>query len=180
MKLTTVGMVLTAAALAGIGGGPAKAVFSGDMSPRAESSDVDYAAAIRARTDMKWEPMVASLQKVVARRPWHDNAHSLLGYGYRKLGDYDRALDHYSTALKLNPRHRQALAYLGMTYLHMGDLEQARTTLDRLGGVCRDVALTFSDGAFSDGCDEYRTLDEFITTYVETGVLLEDCPSEWH
>ena len=62
--------------IAVIWGAPAHAVFSGDMSRRAESSDKDYAEAIRARAVMDWEPMVAALERVIARRPWHDNAHN--------------------------------------------------------------------------------------------------------
>lgn len=170
-----IAVVLIAASQAG----PASAVFSGDMSPRAESGDADYAAAIRAKDLMDWEPMIAALQKVVERRPWHDNAHNLLGYGYRKIGEYDLALKHYTRALGLNPRHRQALAYLGVAYLHMEELTLAEATLDRLRDVCRGVTLTFSDGEFSDGCNEYHRLSEYVAFYKENGYVEEDCPTEW-
>ncbi|MEM1383500.1 MAG: tetratricopeptide repeat protein [Pseudomonadota bacterium] len=157
---------------------PASAVFSGDMSPRPESGDADYAAGIRARNEMEWEKMIVELEKVVARRPWHDNAHNLLGYGYRKIGNYEKSLVHYHTALKLNPRHRQALNYLGMAYLHMEDRAKAETTLAKLGEVCKQVRLTFSDGDFSDGCREYRKLEEQVAFYDEYGFVIETCPSE--
>jgi tetratricopeptide (TPR) repeat protein len=150
---------------------PARAVFSGDMSPRAESSDKDYAAAIRHRKAEDWEAMVVSLNRVIKRRPWHDNAHSLLGYGYRKMHLYRMALKHYHKALELNPRHRQALAYLGMAYMQMGDVEKAEATMQRLAEVCTGIALTFSDGDFTDGCDEYRELRAAHEHYTAHGEL---------
>ncbi|MEL6480140.1 MAG: tetratricopeptide repeat protein [Pseudomonadota bacterium] len=180
--------ILTAACLpliaaAGLAFAPhqqAHAVFSGDMSPRAESGDKDYAAAIRYRKAKDWERMVNSLNRVVRRRPWHDNAHNLLGYGYRKMHLYDLALKHYETALELNPRHRQALEYLGEAYLQMGNVAKAEETMVRLAKVCSGVRLTFSDGDFSDGCNEYRDLREAYDYYVENGVPLpdEDDPEE--
>lgn len=150
---------------------PAQAVFSGDMSPRAESGDADYAAALRARKAKNWMEMVNSLLRVVERRPWHDNAHSLLGYSYRKMGLFDMAIKHYTRALELNPRHRQALEYLGEAYLQMNDVPMAEATMARLAKVCSGVALTFSDGDFTDGCDEYRILREVYEHYLAHGVL---------
>ena len=148
---------------------PALAVFSGDMSPRMPPSDMDYARGIEAWEAKDWRKAVDSLNKVVARRPHHDNAHSLLGYSYRRLGEYELALEHYHRALELNPRHRQALEYLGRAYLEMHWPDKARETLEQLGEVCRFVALTFSDGDFSDGCVEYRMLAEAVAHYEETG-----------
>jgi Flp pilus assembly protein TadD len=157
---------------------PARAVFSGDMSPRAESSDKDYAEAIRHRKAEDWEAMVVSLNRVIKRRPWHDNAHNLLGYGYRKMHLYEMALKHYRKALELNPRHRQALSYLGMAYLQMEDMEKAEATMARLADVCTSVALTFSDGEFTDGCDEYRELRAAWEHYRAHGELPPDEPGD--
>jgi tetratricopeptide (TPR) repeat protein len=161
------------AAVAAAPGG-AWAVFSGDMSPRARSGDSDYADGVEAWERKDWPAAVVALEKVVARRPWHDNAHSLLGYSLRKLGDYEKALEHYHTALDLNPRHRQALEYMGRAYLEMHWPDKAEETLERLGGVCRFVALTFSDGDFTDGCDEYRSLSAAVAHYRETGYPPEE------
>lgn len=159
---------LAAACVATAPGG-AWAVFSGDMSPRARSGDSDYADGVEAWERKDWAAAVAALEKVVARRPWHDNAHSLLGYSWRKLGEYEKSLAHYHTALELNPRHRQALEYLGRAYLELHWPDKAEETLAQLGGVCRFVALTFSDGDFSDGCVEYRSLSEAVAYYQRTG-----------
>jgi len=77
-----VGAILAAALLSP---GSAGAVFSGAMSPRPPASDADYARTMVAREAKDWVAMLNHLLRVVERRPWHDNAHNLLGYGYRKM-----------------------------------------------------------------------------------------------
>ncbi len=152
----------------------AAAVFSGDMSPRAPSGDPEYAKAVEAKETEDWVTMINNLLRVVDRRPWHDNAHTLLGFGYRQIGRYDRALEHYRKALDHNPHHRGALEYMGVTYLHMGRRDLAVETRDALLKVCRKVTLTFSDGAFGNGCEEWEMLDMVIEVYDETGEVI-DC-----
>jgi len=146
------------------------------MSPRAPSGDADYAAAIRAREAGDWKGSIEALKRVVARRPWHDNAHALLGNGYRRVGEYELALAHYHRAIELNPRHRQALEYLGQAYLQMHWPEKAAETLEKLGAVCAQVRLTFSDGDFSDGCVEYRLLRAAMAHYAATGEAPGETP----
>lgn len=155
---------------------PALAVFSGDMSPRAPSGDADYAAGVRAWTAMDWPGMIEHLDKVVARRPWHDNAHTLLGYAHRRLGNYEAAFHHYDRALAHNDRHRGALAYMGIAYLHLDDLARAEATLARLLGICQGMMMTFSDGDFGSGCEEFYELKGAIDYYVETGEVIDICP----
>lgn len=142
--------------------GPAAAVFSGDMSPRARSGDPDYADGIEAFDKENWLGVIVAMEKVVIRRPHHDNAWARLGYAYRKLKRYDEALVAYDKALARNPHNRSALEYLGEAYLELGRIEDARAMLDRLFTECRRVALTFSDGDFSDGCNEWRDLNRAI------------------
>ena len=76
--------------------------------------------------------MIEHMTRVIAQRPWHDDAHNLMGFAYRKLGDYDRALEAYDRALELNPHHRGALEYLGEAYLELDRPELAKDMLDRL------------------------------------------------
>ena len=153
---------------------PAEAVFSGEMSPRPPSSDAEYAAAIEAKDAKDWTGMINNLLRVVHRRPWHDNAHTLLGYGYRKIGRYERALEHYREAIELNPRHRGAMEYMAVTLLHMERPDEAEAVRADLARVCRTVTLTFSDGSFGDGCEELRLLDKALAVYRESGEVV-DC-----
>lgn len=141
---------------------PAHAVFSGDMSPRARSSDSDYADGMEAWDKQDWPAVIDAMKKVVARRPHHDNAWSRLGYAYRKTGDYDSSLAAYDKALARNPHNRAALEYLGEAYVDLGRMDDALEMLKKLAIECRRVALTFSDGYFTDGCEEFADLKEAI------------------
>lgn len=145
-----------------LAGGPALAVFSGEMSPRARSSDSDYADGIEAWDKENWPAVIIAMEKVVARRPHHDNAWTRLGYAHRKLKQYVSSLAAYDRALARNPRNRSALEYLGEAYLELGRLEEAKLMLDRLAAECRRISLTFSDGTFTNGCEEFGDLKQEI------------------
>lgn len=146
----------------------AVAVASGDESNRAESSDKDYAAGKRAFEAEDWRGVIDNMAKVIERRPWHDNALSLMGFAYRKLGDYDQALAHYDRALELNPRNRGALEYLGEAYLELGRPEEAKEMLDRLEAECKRIAVGFSNGGWKSGCEEWEALMEVYDAYIST------------
>ena len=145
-----------------LAGGPALAVFSGEMSPRARSSDSDYADGMEAWEKENWPSVIIAMEEVVARRPHHDNAWTRLGYAHRKLKQYDASLAAYDRALARNPRNRSALEYLGEAYLELGRPEDAKRMLDRLAAECRRISLTFSDGKFSFGCEEFGDLRKEI------------------
>ncbi|MEF2550596.1 CDC27 family protein [Aurantimonas sp. A2-1-M11] len=143
----------------------AGAVFSGEMSPKVRSGDSDYADGVEAFDAENWPAAITAFARVVARRPHHDNAWTLLAYSLRKSGNHERALDAYGRALSINPHHRGAMAYLGEAYLDLGRVRDAGILLIRLRGECRRVALTFSDGAFENGCREYTALEQSIRSY---------------
>lgn len=140
----------------------AGAVFSGDMSPRARSGDAEYAAGIDAFEAKDWEKVVFHMARVTGHRPHHDNAWARLGYAHRKLKRYDASLFAYRRALEINPHNRGALEYLGEAYVELGRYVEAVDVLARLSAECRRVSLTFSDGDFGDGCDEYKSLRTLI------------------
>jgi Flp pilus assembly protein TadD len=150
---------------------PARAVFSGDMSPKARSGDSDYADGMDAWDAKNWDGVVASMRKVVARRPWHDKAWTRLGYALRKLGRLDESLEAYGKALTINPAQREALEYLGEAYLVLDRPSDAQTMLSRLDSECKRVVLVFTDGYFRNACGEYTQLKEKIEAYVTQGRL---------
>lgn len=149
---------------------PARAVLPEPAPPAADAEDRDYAAALAAWHLMDWERMIARLGIVLAGRPDHADALTLMGYGYRQLGQYDRALLHYGRALARAPDHRGALAYQGVTFLHIGALDRAQANLARLAALC--------GGA--DACLEARELAAAIAAYRATGAVPERCPSLDH
>jgi tetratricopeptide (TPR) repeat protein len=150
--------------------GAAEAVMSGEESRLAPSGDADYAAGKDAFKRKDWEGTVANLTLVVLRRPWHDNAHAMLGFAWRKLGNFDLSLEHYDAALSLNPRHKGALEYLGEAYLELGRIEDAQATYRRLVGVCRFVVMGFDNQGWKSGCEE---LDDLKEAFAERGVPLD-------
>lgn len=136
---------------------PAHAVLSGPEWEAKASRNPDLAAAATAVEEENWNEAVSLLTRVIERRPWDDDAFTLLGYAYRKLGDYRQSLKHYHRALDLNPYHLGALEYLGEAYVETGDLERARELLNRIEATCR---RTRGDEQWRDHCEEWRELAE--------------------
>src|SRR5262249_41609352 len=98
---------------------PALAVLSDSEDTRPVPNDPDYAAGLAAVQRADWQGALDSMARVVARRPWDDDAYNLMGFASRKLGDYRQALAYYHKALDLNPHHPGSLAYLGVAFLEM-------------------------------------------------------------
>jgi tetratricopeptide (TPR) repeat protein len=147
---------------------PALAIMSGEESPLAPSSDADYAAGKAAFRAGDWQVAIADLTMVILRRPWHDNAYNMLGYAWRKLGNYELSLEYYQTALRLNPRHRGALAYMGAAYLDMGRTSDANATYRRLAKVCGTIVMGFDNDGWKTGCDE---LEALAAAFADHGIL---------
>lgn len=150
---------------------PAAAIMSGDESTKARSGDSDYADGKDFLDAEDYAAAIEAFDKVVERRPWHDNAHTYLGFSHRQLGDYDTALEHYAIALELNPRNRGALEYLGATYLELGRVEDANAIALRLGEVCNYVVMAFDNQGWKSGCEE---LDQLTERYRTMGVPLPE------
>jgi tetratricopeptide (TPR) repeat protein len=62
--------------------------------------------------------------------------HNELGFSYRKLGQFDKAFEHYKRALAIDPRHRGAHEYIGEAYLQVGDMAGAERHLAALRSIC--------------------------------------------
>lgn len=149
--------------------GVARAVMSNEPSLLAPSDDTDYAAGKAAFNAGDWRGAIANLTLVLIRRPWHDNAETMVAYSWRKLGDYDQALAHYATALQLNPHNRGALEYLAEAYLTLGRVDDANATFIELRKVCGTVVMAFDNNGWKNGCGELHDLEE---AYAERGLPL--------
>jgi tetratricopeptide (TPR) repeat protein len=53
-------------------------------------------------------------------------AWNYVGYTSRKLGEYDKALQAYDEALRLNPNYSEAIEYRGEAYLALNRVEDAK------------------------------------------------------
>ena len=113
----------------------------------------EYRQAVKAVKVEDYTKAIDLLQTVLDEDPEYANAWNYMGFSLRHLKRYDEALAAYGKALKIKPRHRGALEYLGELYLQIGDLEQARAQLKIL-----DKACFFP-------CKEYRELKEEIEKY---------------
>lgn len=120
---------------------------------KAESSNL--AAGRKAIEAKDYKAAVGHLTKAVQEEPKNADAHSMLGYSYRRTGVFDKSMEHYQTALKIDGNHRSAHEYLGELYLDMNQPENAEKQLAALKKAC----------PFFGRCDEYEDLKKAIDTY---------------
>lgn len=76
----------------------------------------------------------------------HPNVANLIGYSYRKLGDYKLAQAWYERALKADPNHVLTWQYYGLWQIEQGNRDQAQYHLSRIAAIC------------GSDCAEYRSL----------------------
>ena len=102
-----------------------------------------------------YKAAIGPLTKAVQEDPKNADAHSLLGYSYRKVGTFDKSMEHYQTALKIDSGHRSAHEYLGELYLDMNQPDNAEKQLASLKKAC----------PFFGKCEEYEDLKKAIDSY---------------
>jgi len=74
------------------------------------------------------------------------NIANLIGYSYRKLGDYKLSQVWYERALKSDPNHVLTWNYYGLWQIEQGNRDQAEYHLSRIAAIC------------GTDCAEYRSL----------------------
>ena len=84
---------------------------------------------------------------------------NLLGYSYRKLGDYKVSQAYYERALKADPGHVRTWQYYGLWQLEQGNRDQAQYHLNKIG------ALAGKDSP------EYRSLSAALEKAPGTGLV---------
>jgi tetratricopeptide (TPR) repeat protein len=62
----------------------------------------------------------------------HPNVANLIGYSYRKLGDYKLSQVWYERALKADPNHVLTWQYYGLWQIEQGNRDQAQYHLSRI------------------------------------------------
>ena len=122
-----------------------------------------YAAGVAAFEQEDWQGVLDHMSQALEARPWQDNAHNLMGFAYRKLGDYPAALDAYGKALTLNPYNRGALNIWARP-ISVGRPDDARATLDRLADACRRISHAAIDPLTARA--EWQDLSEAYEAYV--------------
>ncbi|MBC7577381.1 MAG: tetratricopeptide repeat protein [Tardiphaga sp.] len=84
---------------------------------------------------------------------------NLIGYSYRKLGDYQVSQAYYERALKADPNHARTWQYYGLWQVEQGNRDQAQYHLNRL------ASLTGPDSA------EYKSLAAALEKPPGTGLV---------
>ncbi|MDR3484101.1 MAG: tetratricopeptide repeat protein [Bradyrhizobium sp.] len=84
---------------------------------------------------------------------------NLIGYSYRKLGDYKVSQIWYERALKADPNHVRTWQYYGLWQLEQGNRDQAQYHLTRIGELC------------GTDCPEYRSLAAALEKPTGTGFV---------
>jgi len=84
---------------------------------------------------------------------------NLIGYSYRKLGDYKVSQIWYERALKADPNHVRTWQYYGLWQLEQGNREQAEYHLNKI------ASLAGTDSA------EYRSLATALEKPPGTGLV---------
>ena len=123
--------------------------------PKGKTENHNIAAGRKAIEANDFKAAVGYLSKAVQEEPKNADAHSMLGYSYRKLGTFDKSMEHYQTALKIDSSHRYAHEYLGELYLDMNQRDNAEKQLAALKKAC----------PFFGKCEEYEDLKKAIDGY---------------
>ncbi len=84
---------------------------------------------------------------------------NLIGYSYRKLGNYQLAQNWYERALKADPSHVRTWQYYGLWQIEQGNREQAQYHLHRIAELC------------GTGCSEYRSLAAALDKTSASGLV---------
>ena len=124
-------------------------VFAGDSSPPTPR-DVELEKAKTAIARKDWAGAQALLEAYTVANPRSADGFNLLGYSLRNQKKYDESLVSYKQALTLDPKHKGAHEYIGIAYIQMGQLDNAKEHLASLDKIC----------VFS--CEEYRDLKKAI------------------
>ena len=122
---------------------PVAAVDTGTPVPQLSEARVDIDAEA-------WDSAIAKLKLIVDADNTNADAYNLLGYALRHTGANERAMQAYTRALTLDPRHTGALEYQGVLFVILGDLDKANANLDKIQAIC------------GTSCEEYEDLAEAI------------------
>jgi Tfp pilus assembly protein PilF len=126
--------------------------------PKSTPENANMAAGRKAIDAKDYKAAVGHLTKAIQEEPNNADAHTMLGYSYRKLGTFDKSMEHYQRALKIDASNRSAHEYLGELYLDMNQPANAEKQLTDLKKAC----------PFFGKCEEYDDLKEAIEKYKTT------------
>ena len=117
------------------------------------SSDVNLKPVMAMIKASDYDGAINALHDILDVDPDNPDVMALLGFSYRKTGNYEDALTFYQWALRSAPKHIGANEYLGELYLETNQFDKAVQQLEILDNICRS------------GCKEYTKLKEAIDSH---------------
>lgn len=133
----------------------ALAVDTPSEPPKTPTVAERLSSARKALDANNYDVAMRELNVAVKEDPRNADVHNLLGYTWRKRPQPDlaKAIDHYQTALKINPKHVGVHEYIGEAYLMDKKPAEAEKHLAALEQIC------------GKGCEPYQDLAKSIATY---------------
>jgi len=110
---------------------------------------LSYKKAVKLIKKENYSEAIIVLEKVLTKKRYQKDPDILNEYAYalRKSGDLLKAESNYNEALKIDPKHKGALEYLGELYVDTKRKDKAKILLAKLKG-CK--------------CEEYSELESYI------------------
>ena len=132
----------------------AAALFASEASAVDNVISKDAPDLASARAKIKAKDFKAALAELTPMLATHQHAdiYTLVGFSYRKTGDYKQAATFYSKALDFDADHKGALEYQGEMFVELGQMEKAKANLVRLVKLC------------PQGCEEREDLEKAIAS----------------
>jgi tetratricopeptide (TPR) repeat protein len=130
-----------------------------ELRPRGEET---FAAGYRTAYDAiysRGEYAVAIDQLKALHRDDTAAVANLIGYSYRKLGDYKVSQIWYERALKADPNHVKTWQYYGLWQVEQGNRDQAQYHLSKIAALA------------GTGSEEYRSLAAALEKPPGTGLV---------
>lgn len=87
-------------------------------------------------SQQKYQRAFDLLKKEILLNPDNADGWNLLGFSARKMGDFETAQQAYNKALSLDPKHTQAMEYMGEMYLSLNQPDEAKKLLSKLDKLC--------------------------------------------
>ena len=120
----------------GLAAGSSSSSDSGRETYSAPAKQPELKAARLAIARKDYSLAISELNAVLSKKPEHADAWNLLGYSSRKSGDFETAETAYKKALEIDPKHTQAMEYMGEMYLTLNQPAKAEELLARLNKLC--------------------------------------------
>ncbi|NQW11312.1 MAG: tetratricopeptide repeat protein [Alphaproteobacteria bacterium] len=116
---------------------PAYAIAPEPETAPVKAEDADYTAALARIAIDDYAAAVPLLEATLKRNPNNADAWSELGFANRKLGRWNEGQRYYENALRIDPSHLGAMAYLGELYLETDRPARARALLRQIESLCK-------------------------------------------